>query len=846
MKGTRNMRKGAIKALVLTIVFILTVMITGVFTNKTNEDLTMEMADATLPVVTLYENDVEINELHGYTTDMQAQYMRDTITPIGEDRILPVTIQCYQTQIDAISYEIRSLNAERLIADSTVTDYQQNGSSISLELEIQNLLEEGQEYLLEIHLQHDDQVIYYYTRIIEPVDSYVSECVDFVLDFSEKTFQEETSGTLATYMDATTEADDNLHYVTLGNSLSQVTWGDFKGERLTDPVASIKEINSSYSVIVLKYVVASVGENGENEYYNIEEYYRVRYTANRMYLLNFERTMSQIFRGENHSFYDNNIQLGIRSDEVEYKANEAGNIVCFVQEGELWCYNVTENQLAQVFSFRGYEGIDARENYDQHDIKIIDIDEAGSINYIVYGYMNRGEHEGQVGISVYHYDGIANTNEEELFIPTTQSYEVMKEELGQIMYENEEGKFFLMMSGNIYEVDLESLEMTELVTDLTDDSYAVSESNRYVAWVEDPEASTTIHLLDFKTGNTSEIKESDSEYVKPLGFMEEDFVYGVAHQADVLVDTAGKLTFPMYQIKIVDTSEEEHEVLKTYQKEGYYISDITLSNYTIYLNRIQFNGTAYVAADQDTIMNREGKESDIVSVNTTVTEEKQTQVQLSLADEVSEKSAKLLTPKQIIVEEERVLAVEDQEEKDRYYVYAKGKVLLTTDSVTEAITLANEQMGVVIGDEQQYIWKRAKKTTQSAFSDIFVGEEDTGANSVIQCINAMLEKEGINISVSALIHEGATPKEVLKNTMKDATVFDLSGCNVEEVLYYVNRGTPVFAMTGSDTAVLIVGYDANNISVFYPESQTISKVGLNDANEIFTNAGNVFFTYLTE
>ena len=841
------MRKGAVKALVLTIVFILTVVITGVFTNKTNEDLTTEMAEATLPVITLYENGVEINELHGYTAEMQAKYMRDTITPIGEDRILPVTIQCYQTNVDSISYEIRSLNAERLIADASVTDFEQKSGSISLELEIQNLLEEGQEYLFELELTSGDKTIYYYTRIIEPVDSYVKECVDFVQDFSAKTFQDETSGTLATYMDATTEEDNNLHYVTLGNSLSQVAWGDFNGQRLTTPVASIKEINSSYNVIVLDYVVTSVDENGESEYYNVEEYYRVRYTSSRMYLLNFERTMSQIFRGENSSFYDNDIQLGIRSEDVEYKSNEAGNIVCFVQEGELWCYNESSNQLAQVFSFRGYEGIDTRENYNEHDIRIIDIDEAGSINYIVYGYMNRGEHEGQVGISVYHYDGIANTNEEELFIPATQSYEVMKEELGQIMYENEEGKFFLMMSGTIYQIDLQTLEMKELVSNLTDDCYAVSESHRYVAWVEDADASTAIHLLDLKTGQTTDIEESAAQYVKPLGFMQEDFVYGVANQSDVSVDAAGNQTFPMNQIKIMDTSEESHDILKTYQKDGYYISSVDISGYTIYLNRIQFNGTAYVAADQDTIMNREGKDTDTVTVATTVTEEKQTQVQLALTDAVSEKSPKLLTPKEIIVEDERVLSIDnDTEEQNRYYVYAKGKVLLTTDSITDAIVTANSQMGVVIGDEQQYVWKRARKTSQSPFTDIFVGDEDANAGSVVQCINAMLEKEGINISVSALIQEGTTPKEVLKNTMKDATVLDLSGCTVDEVLYYVNKGTPVFAMTGSNTAVLIVGYDASNVYVYAPDTGATTKVGQNDANEMFTNAGNVFFAYLTQ
>lgn len=35
--------------------------------------------------------------------------MRDTITPIGEDRLLPVTVKTYQTAVDKISYEIRSL-----------------------------------------------------------------------------------------------------------------------------------------------------------------------------------------------------------------------------------------------------------------------------------------------------------------------------------------------------------------------------------------------------------------------------------------------------------------------------------------------------------------------------------------------------------------------------------------------------------------------------------------------------------------------------------------------------------------------------------------------------------------
>ena len=839
------MQKGTIKAIVLIVVFVVALEIFGHLTNHTNEDLTREMADATLPVISLYQDDMELGELHGYSTEMDAAYMRDGIIPIGDDRKLPITIQTYQTAVDAISYEIRSLDAERLIANADVTSYDEAKGKISAELTIQNLLTEGQEYLLIIQLESGDSSIYYYTRIIESTDAHVQDCVEFVKDFNNKTFNSETVGSLATYMEKTTEDNTNLHYVTLNSSLNQVGWGDFAGERLTDPIVSVKEITDTYNVIVLQYVVTSTGTGGEMEYYNVEEYYRVRYTSSRIYLLNFEREMNQIFRGENESIYQDYIELGIRSGDVEYAVNEAGTSVAFVQEGELWSYNVTENTLAKVFSFRGYEGIDNRENYGEHDIKIVDIDEAGSIDYIVYGYMNRGIHEGQVGMAVYHYDGLSNSNEEEVFIPSTRSYEIMKTELGQLMYVNEGGELFLMVNGTAYGIDLNTLEVRKVIEDLQDGSFAVSESNRYVAWCTEDES--TIHVM-----NLSNLKEvgkltaGSGEIVKPLGFMQEDFVYGVAKEADILEDAAGNVTTPMYQIKIMDVSSDTPEVLKTYEKSGYYVSDVTIDGYTMYLNRIQYNGTAFVEADRDMIMNREGEGDAAVAVTTVTDEIKETLVHLTVQGTAKSKTLRLLTPKETVLLEDREVTIDDENTTNRYYVYVKGDVVLATDKIATAVITANDKYGVVIADNMEYVWKRARKTTQTAFSDIGTGETTSEGGSIAQCINAMLEKAGININVEALITSGETPKSILHNTMKDATVLDLSGCSVDEVLYYVSCGSPVFAMTDSDTAVLIVGYDASNISVYDPELGMTYRKTIDEADEWFGDAGKVFFTYLTD
>ena len=362
------MRKGTIKAVVLIIIFIAAVLIFGKLTNHNNEDMTTEMEEAKLPVISLYQNDTEMNRLHGYVNEMNAAYMRDTITPIPKDRLLPIVIQTYDTPVDAISYEIRSLDASRLIANAEVASYKEEQGKIHAELEIQNLLEKGTEYLLILRLESGSQSICYYTRIIEQ-ESHVEECIDFVLDFHDKTFNKETTGSLATYMEKTTGDNSTLHYVSLNSSLKQLGWADFEGERLAKPIPSVKEITDTYNVIVLDYVVTRVGDNGESEYYNVEEYYRVRYTTNRIYLLNFERVMEQIFRGESCQPYEQYLPLGIRSGEVEYRTNESATAAAFVQEGELWSYHMQANTLAKVFSFRGYEGIDERENYGEHDRK---------------------------------------------------------------------------------------------------------------------------------------------------------------------------------------------------------------------------------------------------------------------------------------------------------------------------------------------------------------------------------------------------------------------------------------------------------------------------------------------
>lgn len=845
--GDINMKKKMIKPAVLTGVFLLALVIISILTNQVNEDLTTNMAKAKLPLLRFYSGETQINELHGYTKQMDITKMRDSITPINRDRRLPLQISTYGMDIDRISFEIRNMNADRLVADGAVERFALKHNMIDTELEIPNILSQNEEYCMQILLETEETDIFFYTRLIQTEEYHVEECLDFVLKFHDYSFREDAADFIPTYMDPATGDTSTLNYVDLTCTLKQITWADFKGEKLTEPSITIKEINDSYNVIILDYVLTSLNDLEETEYYNIEEYYRLRKTDDRMYVLNFERTMNQIFRGENSFSADSsNFVLGIRDKNVAYKASEAGDIISFVQAGELWCYHMIDNTLVQVFSFLDPEGVDVRENWNEHDIDIIRMDEAGSIDFVVCGYMNRGEHEGEVGLSVYHYDGLAHTIEEELFLPSTKSFDILKAELGQLMYVNENETLFLMLEGTVYEINLDQLKAEPLVSGLADGSYAVSKSNRYFAWVDSDTAyaSATIHLMDFRTGKVTDISDGENLYLRPLGYLEEDFIYGAAESSLVSKNAVGKIDFPMQYIKIMDLDEKGYSELKQYKKRGRYIEDIEVEDATIQITLLKNSDGQFISAGTDSIVNREVDKQGRVTIGNMVTEEKETQITLTQTAQIPDKNPKMIIPKSVILEKEPTLEIPLNDEKEHFYVYAKGRGVMASESISESIRCANEQMGVVINEQQEYVWLRARKNTQSPIAGIEVAASDQNANGITKCVSAMLGYNGLQISVSDQIQAGKTPKEILEENLKEHIVLDLTGCTAEEVVFYVSRGNPVFAMTGNEDAVLITGFDSQKIYCFHPDTKQTEGIEYEEANKIFQKAGAIFFSYL--
>jgi hypothetical protein len=86
--------------------------------------------------------------------------------------------------------------------------------------------------------------------------------------------------------------------------------------------------------------------------------------------------------------------------------------------------------------------------------------------------------------------------------------------------------------------------------------------------------------------------------------------------------------------------------------------------------------------------------------------------------------------------------------------------------------------------------------------------------------------------------------ELLNQSMGNS-ILKLTGCTLDEVLYYVSKERPVLAMKDTDNAVLIIAYDAYNITVIDPALHKTMKIGLKDGQDMFRAAGNIFVCYVT-
>lgn len=833
------MKKLLTRVGVLTVVFVVAVLVFSRMTNQGNDNMSVDMGAPQLPRISFVTNEYEINSLAGYEEDMEIPSIRDTVTPINGGMV-NLQLQNSRKDIKKLTWQVFTLDGKECLQQETVEDISEE---MSLKIQGSNVLSE--ERVLKITLHFEERDVYYYTRIKSDNECNYVTCMDYVTEFHENTFTKSNIETIQNALETNSARGGyGFQDVNIYSSVERVTWGDLAPEIVGDVGYEVKECNETYTSIMLNYRVTCPGvEDDAGAVYTVKEFYRVRFWNDKVFLLDYERGMNQVFDGTKKALDGNGILLGIAPSDIEYLSNADGTIVSFVQNRELWNYNKEADELSLVFSFADAEGVDERNLYDQHEIHIIDVEDNGNTAFSVVGYMNRGKYEGQVGVAVYYYDSEKNSVEEKAFVPTRKGYQVMKEELGKyVYYSNSTKVLYVMVSGTLYAIDLVEDTRDVLVRGLDEGQYRVSDDGSRIAYQSTGGKlyeCQKIKVLDLKTGTSSEINAAGEEFLQPLGFVKQDLVYGYHKKENVTTTLAGDTIYPMHKLEIVNA---DGKVVKTYEIDNVFVSGYYIEDNMLTIERMERKDEGYVSIANDYITNNEEVEESNIYLEAFTRGKKGAQMQIVYRTGISDDEAKVLNPKQVLKEKSTVLEFDQDTMSERYYVYAFGELKGVYEKEHQAISQAQKLEGVAVTYRQAYLWEKGNWPNVYEVNDMQSFRADINQSTLAACLERMLQVEGVTADVQKELEAGLTPKEVLTKYCGGEGL-NLTGCTVEEILYTISRETPVTVLVGDGNSILLIGYNKSNIAYLDPATGERKSVSKETMDRMMAAAGNVVIAY---
>ena len=807
--------------LVLLVVFILGVAGTAFLMNNETTDDRSDMNDAVLPEVMVQFGDVLTNRMYGYRQPMEADFVRDSVTPLDTTKKLTLVVNPYDTKVRNLSYEIRTSDGSKVMENRTIKSLDTGSDGyLRTEIEISSGLLMNQEYSLQITLSTNHGDAYYYTRVVSRSATYTEQYAKFADDFVQMSLDKTQADNLAAYLETSDSASSrNFAGLNINSPLADISWGNLNPQLSKAGIPVIKDINETTASISIEYEISAQNENGNTEYYLVTDFYRMRYDETRIRLLDFKRSASEVFDPSLSVISNSGLLLGVRSKDVDYLTNEDGSVTAFTQNGDIWSYVPDTGKFVEIFTFRKDTESDFRDARVEHEIKLLSVENNGDVDFMVYGYMNRGAHEGYSGVGIYHYNNDQGAIEEQVFIPCTESFEFLQEDLGTLSYVNQSGQLFIMIAGNLYQINIDENTYEVLADHIDSDDFGVSVTNAHAAWKsESGDYAGQIEFIDFDTMERRRIVPEASQKLDLLGFMNEDLIYGIVLDGDTLPNATG------YMIDGITTFRIEGfdgTVKKEYHQDGLYVAGVTVGTTLMEFTLVQKSGDIYKGVKKDNIMNNSTAATDKTSVEQTSSSRQGVIVRLTSEDSPSSEEPLILYAKVRNAGEKVVdIQVDKSSVEDVYYVYAGGGLDSVWTDPAKAVQRADKQTGVVLNRAQQYVWERGNMKTQITLNTTDIPE---------------------------IIRTASLDVQNLQNGLGDsAKVIDLTGCSLENVLYEVSAQRAVIARTGSDSSVVIVGYDQYNTYLLDPSTGEVKPYGMNDSTALFKNAGNMFITYLEQ
>lgn len=815
--------------------------------NLYDEGTVVSQGEESLPYLTLNVQNTEMNRLYGYNGPIDDNIVRESITPLGTDKKIKVKISDSDVRLVKMQYDVVDKDTDEVYYTGELNAIEKGTKSIELELDYG--FSTSTEYILSITATTDaGRKVHYFTRLKYYMESSnLAEKYAFAMRFHEDTFNKAKAEELGQYLEPDgSDANDTLATVTIRSDSDLVTWGQLSPKKISKVVPTIKEYNMETACFHLNYFVEGTTESGK-EIYHVNEFYRVRVASGHSYLLNFERSLEADFDSKLTSVQKSQIKIGITNDtDMDLLVCDKTKQLFFARGGNLYRYDMEreKNTITKLYSaFSKDVSYEYRQGGEQ-GIRLLRTDDAGNVFFAVYGYFPRGQYEGKVAIVLYEYNKEEDSLNELVYLPIDTTYQQLKQDFSEYGYVSGRNVYYFAVANVVYSYNMESRRLTKIAENVTEDGFKIMKKGNCYVWSDslDKGYGETLTVFNLETEEKTIIpKAAEGEYIRLLGVINENVVYGYVRKSDITSTAAGEPLIPCYKLVITDASGKEEK--KNYSGKNRYVTNVAVEGNVMTLSRVKkTGGKRFEKISDDSILNQTEEKTSSYTLKARVTAGSLTEWYIGFPSSfVIDKVPAYETVADELITSGRSVHL-DEVKVPKYYVYALGKITGSYEEPSEAVRRADEQMGVVVSGSHMVVWERSGSFLMNSIAGLEMKTASSDVSNLAACAYMVLKANHFSVDAAKMSKKNRSLYQMLGQYMAEPV--NLSGITLEQALYFVSSNRYVIAMTGKSTAVVICGYDTKTVSLFNPANGKKETRSRTEMEKIFEDAGNNFVSYL--
>ena len=775
------MRAKKFRYIIFVLVFLLAVigfLLYSFLGKEKNETIGGDIEGSDLNIPKLYNvlDDYYINKMYGYSNEMDAAVSDNILSLVLDDfsmkfRIVDADI----SEIEDFDYSIRKFDTNELVESGERTKVE----SDIIDLHLSSLMEENKEYSLELKLYTNGKTYHYYSRIIRSNTEFLKKLIDMANTFSNNNFDSNTARDNSMYLESDgTGNSRGLEYVTLKSDFDMIS---YNGMSLTPAEKEVTLVNYNGKVGEIHF---SFTADAYGKTYNIEENFICKSGAQRLYMLDYTRTMNQKIL--NKLTVDKKIDLGMGNRGSRIITNAKVDKIAFLADNKLFLSDGKKENVDVIYSC-------GKNNY------IMPLKFGDGLYFINYGYNLDDSHIGEVGVCLLKYMEDTKKVSKLAFIKTDVDVASLKESIDELAYMGDSGMLYIKLLDKVVGLDIISGSYVTVAENLETGKYSISQDKSLLSW----NVGDGLNIYNFAVGENKQL-DNANEVMLPIGYIGSDLV--VAIQSQNISNTVnGKSVGSIFEK--ISIYNNLLELQKEYTYDGRYIDNINVSGNRVHIELYQYDGENFTRLGEDTIISSKSvaSESRLSSYadsyrgkNYVIDYTKKIDREISYSKTLEIEASDL----------EYDIELNTSYLKNMYYVYIKSKLKGIYDDPVRAVEDAYTDMGFV------------------------------RRNGIMIYVRAMVD------TASNINFEASAAGEYV-NYWENNELTRFRGITLKEAMYFLTIKKPVFTFTAINNPVILTGYDSKTVTIYDINTSSIQKIDINEAQSIFNSTQNDFSCFFT-